>query len=74
MSAKGSKVYITSLVPQNGVTLLKEAGCVISQWPQEDSVPREQFLKDVVGADALYCTLCQKIDKELLEAAGKVLV
>ncbi|XP_029641962.1 glyoxylate reductase/hydroxypyruvate reductase [Octopus sinensis] len=70
MSAKGSKVYITSLVPQSGVTLLKEAGCVISQWPQEDSVPREQFLKDVVGADALYCSLCQKIDKELLQAAG----
>ncbi|GAB1601108.1 glyoxylate reductase/hydroxypyruvate reductase-like [Argonauta hians] len=65
-----AKVYITSQIPNSGVTALKNAGCQISQWHKEEGVPREQFLKDVVGVDALFCSLTQKIDKELLDAAG----
>ncbi|GAB1601110.1 glyoxylate reductase/hydroxypyruvate reductase-like [Argonauta hians] len=69
-SLANCKVYITSQIPDSGVTALKNAGCQISQWPKEEGVPREQFLKDVVGVDAVCCSLNQKIDKELLDAAG----
>jgi glyoxylate/hydroxypyruvate reductase len=33
-------------------------------------VPREELLKSVAGKDGIYCTLCDKIDKELLDSAG----
>lgn len=40
-------------------------------WDSDDvPVPRAELLQKVKGADALLCTLTEKIDKELLDAAG----
>lgn len=39
-------------------------------WNQAIPVPRNELLKNVVGKDAIYCTLCDKIDAEVLDAAG----
>lgn len=39
-------------------------------WEKPSPVPRAEFLKDVVGANGIYCSLTDKIDKELLDAAG----
>lgn len=33
-------------------------------------MPREELLKGVVGKDALFCTLTDKIDAEVIERAG----
>lgn len=33
-------------------------------------MPRDQLLKGIVGKDALFCTLTDKIDAELLDRAG----
>ena len=33
-------------------------------------MPREELLKQVAGTNAIYCSLTDKIDKELLDAAG----
>ncbi|MEE6510879.1 hypothetical protein FKM82_031214, partial [Ascaphus truei] len=44
--------------------------CEIEQWDSDDPVPRSELLKKVVGVQGLYCLLTEKIDKEVLNAAG----
>lgn len=40
-------------------------------WDSDDiSVPRKELLQKVKGVDALLCVLTEKIDAELLDAAG----
>lgn len=40
-------------------------------WDSDDvPVPRKELLEKVRGADGLLCVLTEKIDEELLEAAG----
>ena len=72
-SAKGSKVYITRRVPPGGIKLLKEAGCQLIEWSNDEGVPRDELLKGVAGVDAIYCLLSDKIDNAVLEAAGEYL-
>ncbi|XP_064636495.1 glyoxylate reductase/hydroxypyruvate reductase-like [Lineus longissimus] len=62
-------VYVTRIVPQKGVDLLSEK-CEVRQWKSSDPVPREEFLKQVAGVDAFFCLLTEKIDAEVLDAAG----
>ncbi|XP_063699827.1 glyoxylate reductase/hydroxypyruvate reductase isoform X2 [Culicoides brevitarsis] len=63
-------VYITRPdVAQQGIQLLKDE-CDVTMWNQASPVPRNELLKNVVGKDAIYCTLCDKIDAEVLDAAG----
>lgn len=37
----------------------------------DDAVPREELIKNISGCTALICMLTDKIDKEVLDAAGK---
>jgi len=39
-------------------------------WTGEDRPPRAEVLKRVSGKDALICLLTEKVDRELLDAAG----
>lgn len=39
-------------------------------WPHSERPPREEVLKQVAGKDALICLLTEKINDELLDAAG----
>ncbi|KAK3083053.1 hypothetical protein FSP39_012689 [Pinctada imbricata] len=68
MSSK-PKVYITRKVPVEGVRLLAEH-CEVTHWDREDAVPRVELLKNVSGMDALFCLLTEKVDAEVLNAAG----
>lgn len=44
-------------------------------WDSDDvPVPRSELLQKVKGIDALLCVLTEKIDTELLDAAGQVIV
>ncbi|XP_075980053.1 glyoxylate reductase/hydroxypyruvate reductase [Anticarsia gemmatalis] len=71
MSGSGRhQVFITrSDMPGCGVDLLKKE-CDVKLWPEPSPVPRSEFLKLVAGTNAIYCALSDKIDKELLDAAG----
>lgn len=40
-------------------------------WPESFPIPREQMLKKIQGKDAIFCLLTEKIDNEVLDAAGK---
>ncbi|KAI9304751.1 D-isomer specific 2-hydroxyacid dehydrogenase [Cunninghamella echinulata] len=67
----GAKVVVTRrLLPDSQKRLEEQKSFDVYQWPNENTMPREQLLKDIKGADALICTLSDKIDKEILEAAG----
>ncbi|XP_067885019.1 glyoxylate reductase/hydroxypyruvate reductase-like [Heterodontus francisci] len=66
-----ARVYVSRRIPQEALRLLRDSGiCDITQWDSDDPVPRSDLLKGVAGADGLYCLLTEKIDEELLEAAG----
>ncbi|KAM4807942.1 glyoxylate reductase/hydroxypyruvate reductase-like [Rhinophrynus dorsalis] len=65
------KVYITRRIPPDGLKALQQSGsCEIEQWDSDDPIPRSELLKKVVGIQGLYCLLTEKIDKEVLNAAG----
>jgi glyoxylate/hydroxypyruvate reductase len=42
----------------------------IVQWKEDCAIPRQEFLKLAKGADGILCLLTDKIDAELLDAAG----
>jgi glyoxylate/hydroxypyruvate reductase len=70
LSASGPKVFVTRRVPQIGVDLLRTAGCQVSQWDSDDPVPQGELLKGVRECNALFCMLTDRIDKDVLDAAG----
>ncbi|KAI8065313.1 D-isomer specific 2-hydroxyacid dehydrogenase [Gongronella butleri] len=58
------------LLPQSQTRLEQLDRIDLVQWQGEDTMPRKQLLEDVKGAEALICMLSDKIDKEVLDAAG----
>lgn len=65
------KVFVTRRIPQEGMKILSTAGvCEVSLWDSDEPVPREDLLKGVQGAHGLLCMLSDKIDAEVLDAAG----
>ncbi|XP_066958505.1 glyoxylate reductase/hydroxypyruvate reductase-like isoform X3 [Macrobrachium rosenbergii] len=64
------KVLITRAdIPKKGLNMLNEK-CELEIWPKNCPMPRDELLKKVSGKDALLCLLTDKIDKEVLDAAG----
>ncbi|XP_075064391.1 glyoxylate reductase/hydroxypyruvate reductase-like isoform X1 [Mixophyes fleayi] len=74
MKASGKhlpKIFVTRRIPPDGIKILQQSGsCDIEHWDSDDPVPRSELLKKVVGIEGLYCLLTEKIDKEVLDAAG----
>lgn len=66
------RVYVTRQIPPDGLKILRESGQVqIEMWDSDDvPVPRTDLLQKVKGVDGLLCVLTEKIDAELLDAAG----
>lgn len=62
-------VYVTQKLPEEAVAELKSF-CEVRMWHEEESnVPREQLLQELKDVDALWTTLSDQVDRELLEAA-----
>lgn len=69
--AKLMKVFVTRRIPPEGMQLLSSAGvCEASVWDSDEPVPRTDLLKGVQGAAGILCLLSDKIDAEVLNAAG----
>ncbi|KAJ3588160.1 hypothetical protein NHX12_011754 [Muraenolepis orangiensis] len=65
------KVFLTRRLPQEAATLLSQAEvCDVSLWDSDEPVPRAELLKGVKGAHGIVCLLSDKIDVEVLDAAG----
>lgn len=67
------KVFITRQIPEAGPKLLQEAGHEVIVASQDAVISRDALLSGVKGADALLPLLTDKIDAEVMDAAGKQL-
>ncbi|XP_035280982.1 glyoxylate reductase/hydroxypyruvate reductase-like isoform X1 [Anguilla anguilla] len=65
------KVFVTRRIPQEGIRVLSNAGAFeVSVWESDEPVPRAELLKGVAGVDGMLCLLTDRIDTEVLNAAG----
>ena len=67
-----SKVFITRRIPEVGYELLKEAGLGFNVYDFDTPIPRDTLLETLKTESytALLTTLSERIDAELLDAAG----
>jgi glyoxylate reductase len=63
------KVYVTRIIPEGGLRLVREA-CDAEIWEGETPPPRKVLLEKVRGVDGLLSLLTDRIDGELMDAAG----
>ena len=66
---KKPNVYVTRMLPQAAIDLLKEH-CQVEINPEDRVLAREELLEKVKGRDAVLCLLTDTIDEEVLESAG----
>jgi glyoxylate reductase len=64
------KVVVTGKIPEPGLELLRGADHQVVAWDDTSAIPRDELLRRVVGADVIVSLLTEKIDAELLDAAG----
>jgi glyoxylate reductase len=65
-----STVVVTGRVPQPGIDLLHAAGHHVVAWDEPTPISRAELLRRVAGADVIMSLLTERIDAELLDAAG----
>jgi glyoxylate reductase len=68
-----SKIVVTGKIPNAGLEVLRNAGLNPHAWSQDVAMSREELLKQVKGAQILVTLLTEKVDSELLDAAGSQL-
>ena len=68
-----NKVVVTGKIPTAGLDVLRKAGIEPEAWSQDTAMAREELLEQVKGAEILVTLLTEKVDSELLDAAGSQL-
>ena len=63
------KVYVTRNVPGPCVSILSRE-CEVTLHKKSNPPARKEMLKNIAGKDGLLCMLSDKIDAELMDAAG----
>jgi len=66
------KVFVTRIIPDKGLDLVKDF-CDADVWDGELPPAREEILKRVGGVDGLLSLLTDKVDDEVMDAAGSQL-
>ena len=69
---KKFKVYVTQPIPAEAMEILKENNLDVN-LNEKIPLERDTLLKSVKNIDALFCTLNEKINAELLNEAGEQL-
>lgn len=66
------KVYITRRIPKPGLDKLSTE-FTINHYDSDEAIPHDVLVNNIKGKgyDALLCMLTDKIDTEVLDAAGK---
>ena len=67
------KVVVTGKIPTAGLETLLSAGLAPIAWDQDQPMTRAELLVAVKGAEILITLLTEKVDAELLDAAGSQL-
>ena len=63
------KVFVTRIIPDKGLDIVKEL-CTVDLWTDELPPSRAELLEHVHGVDGLLCLLTDRIDGEVMDAAG----
>jgi len=63
------RVFVARAIPDAGLTLLRPHA-ELDVWPERLPPPRAEFLQRVRGADAVLSLLTDRIDAEVMDAAG----
>lgn len=64
------KIYVTRKFADSGIKALKTKGYKVQVYSEDKIIPRKELLKNVQGCDAIVSLLTDKIDQEVLIAAG----
>jgi len=64
-----SRVVVTGRIPQVALVSLRGEHDV-SEWDSAEQIPRAELLRRVAGAEAIVSLLTERIDGEVLDAAG----
>ena len=67
------KIFVTRKIPDAGLDLLKSKNFEVVVYPKLQPISRRELLKNVRGVDAILSLLTDKIDEEVLAAAGSQL-
>ncbi len=65
-------ILLTAPIPQLALDRLQSA-CTLRHWSDSPQIPRATLLEWAQGVDGIYCLLHDKINGELLDAAGSQL-
>jgi len=63
------RVFVTRIIPDEGLDPVREA-CEVDLWTDELPPPRDELLRRVAGVDGLLSLITDRVDDELLDAAG----
>ena len=63
------KVFVTRVIREKGLELVRE-NCQADIWPEELPPGHEALLERVRGVEGLLCLLTDRIDGEVMDAAG----
>jgi glyoxylate reductase len=63
-------VLVTRPLPAPGVAPLRDAGLTVTAFERDASPPRDELLAGVAGCRGVLALLTERIDAELLDAAG----
>ena len=64
-----SRIVVTGRVPDAAIEKLRLEH-EVDAWPGSESISPEELLRRVAGADAILSLLTERVDGELLDAAG----
>ncbi len=65
-----SRVLVTRPIPDAGIKALRMKEYEVDVYEKDDVMPRRELLKRIKGMDALLSLLNDKIDAEVMDAAG----
>lgn len=65
-------VYVTRMIPQAGIEVLRDAGLDVEINPHDRPLTREELLRVVPQAEAVLCLLTDRIDSDVFEAAPTI--
>lgn len=68
-----ANIFITRLIPDAGLLLLKKAGHKTTIYKGENTIPHDALLASVKGVDAILSLLTETIDRAVFDAAGSQL-
>jgi glyoxylate reductase len=62
------KVFVTRVIPENGIQLMQKAGIEVTQWTEKRDLTAEELIVHCQSVDALLNVASNKIDAAFLQA------